>query len=222
MDASIDMKVISDGLIIYILIAASLCLRAYAQAWMADRLGDHTPAMAGRLTINPLPHIDLLGTFILPLLFIFYFQPTLTHIFIFLAWAKFVPINPNNFAQPRKHYLYTMLSSTTMGVALMFLGAIVGGLLLRNNSGAGNIAIALISINACYIVLDLIPLPPLPGALMLVQLGWMKEDTFHQISRWGGFALLIAFQFAAVRGFFGMLQGLVSIPPAIVLNFIAG
>ena len=98
-----DPEVLRNGLIYFILLAASLCLRAYAQAWVANRLGDRTPAMEGRLTTNPLPHIDILGTVALPLIFIFYLQPALnrTDLRLFLGWAKPVPINPHNFKNPK-------------------------------------------------------------------------------------------------------------------------
>ena len=221
MDASPALNAISTGLITYILIAASLCLRAYAQAWMADRLGDHTPALEGRLTLNPLPHVDLLGTVVLPLLSIFYLQPRLDRISFFLAWAKPVPINPGAFAHPQKHYLYTLLAETGMSGILMLVGAIVGGLLLRSQSEAVSMAGALISINAMLVILDFIPIPPLPGALILVQKGWMREETYHQFARWGGLILIVAFQLPPVRMLLGLLQALLATPFILLLNLIA-
>ena len=64
---------------------------ARAQAWIADRLGDPTPRNDGRVTLNPPPHVDLLGTVILPLICVFYLQPRLAQINFFLAWTKPVP-----------------------------------------------------------------------------------------------------------------------------------
>lgn len=222
MDSSFSIQAISTGLIAYLIIAASLCLRAYGQAWVADRLGDRTPALEGRLTINPLPHVDLLGTVVLPLFFIFFFQPRLEHIAFFIAWAKPVPVNPANFEHPRKHYLYCLLGETGISVLIMLFAAVVGGLLVRNGSEAYTIALGAIGINAVFIVLDLIPFPPLPGALILVQLGWMKEETFLQIAQWGGLILIIAIQFYPVRMVLTALQGIVSFPPLLLLSLIAG
>jgi Zn-dependent protease len=222
MDASPGLNAISTGLITYILIAASLCLRAYAQAWMANRLGDPTPAMEGRLTLNPLPHIDLLGTVILPLVSIFYLQPRLDRISFFLAWAKPVPVNPKSFEHPQKHYLYTLLAETGMSGLLMLIGAITGGIMLRSGSNAVSLAGAVISINAMLVILDFIPIPPLPGALMLVQKGWMREETYFQFARWGGLILIIAFQLPPVRMLLGLLQAVAATPFILLLNLIAG
>lgn len=220
MDFSI--QAISTGLIAYIIIAASLCLRSYGQAWMANRLGDPTPALEGRLTLNPLPHVDLLGTVLLPLFFIFFLQPQLSRISFFIAWAKPVPVNPANFEHPRKHYLFCLLGETAISALLMFIAAAVGALLIRNGSEAYTIALGVIGINAVFIVLDLIPFPPLPGALILVQLGWMKEETFLQLSRWGGLILLVAIQLYPVRMVLATLQGIVSFPPRLLLSLLAG
>jgi Zn-dependent protease len=218
MDSSLSIQAISTGLITYIIIAATLCLRAYGQAWMANRFGDNTPAMEGRLTMNPLPHMDVLGTVILPLFFIFFLQPQLERITFFLAWAKPVPVNPANFEQPKKHYLYCLLGETLISVIIMFVAAVIGGLLVRAGSEAYVIALGAIGINAVFIVLDLIPFPPLPGALILVQMGWMKEETYMQLARWGGLILIIAIQFPPVRMVLAMLQGLIATPPLLLLS----
>src|SRR6478736_2452448 len=128
-----DPATLRSGLIFFFLIASSICLRAYAQAWVANRLGDRTPADEGRLTANPLPHIDLLGTIVLPLIFIFYLQPTLSRqqLSLFLGWAKPVPINPRNFRNPRRDAVLTQFAGFGMGVLLLIVGALAGGALLR-------------------------------------------------------------------------------------------
>jgi len=219
---SLGLNTISTGLIIYLLIAISLCLRAYAQAWMANRLGDPTPAMEGRLTLNPIPHVDLLGTVILPLISIFLIQPNIGKLSFFLAWAKPVPVNPQSFTHPQKHYLYCLLSETGMSFVLMLIGAIVGGIMLRANSEAVTLVGTLIGINAILVILDLIPIPPLPGALILVQKGWMSEATFQNLARWGGLILIIAIQLPPVRMVLGILQAVIAAPFYILLNLIAG
>src|SRR6476620_371281 len=104
MDLGISPELLRQGLVFYFLLFASLILRTFAQAWLADRLGDHTPRAEGRVTLYPVPHVDLVGTVILPLIFIFYLQPhsAQANICFFLAWTKPVPINPNNFWNPRR------------------------------------------------------------------------------------------------------------------------
>src|SRR5438067_2276959 len=123
---------IRAGLIFYILLFASLVLRAYAQAWTADRLGDPTPANEGRLTLYPVPHVDLLGTVVLPLLCIFYLQPRLGAINFFLAWTRPVPVNPANFSNPRLGDVLTQFGGFGMSVLISLGAAIVGGLVYKH------------------------------------------------------------------------------------------
>ena len=81
MDFGLTPDAIRAGLIFYCLLFAVLILRAFAQAWLADRLGDPTPRSDGRVTLYPPPHVDLLGTVVLPLICIFYLQPRLAQAF---------------------------------------------------------------------------------------------------------------------------------------------
>src|SRR5215217_2970855 len=122
---------IRTGLIFYFLLFAVLILRAFAQAWLADRLGDPTPRNDGRVTLYPPPHVDLLGTVILPLICIFYLQPSLRQINFFLAWTKPVPTNPSNFSHPRRGELFTQFAGCGMCILIALVTAVVGGLLFR-------------------------------------------------------------------------------------------
>ena len=222
MDIGLTPEHLRNGLLSYIFIAASLCLRAYAQAWLADRLGDHTPAAEGRLTLNPLPHIGLWGTVVLPLMCIFFLNPHLNGLWFFLAWAKPVTVNPGSFAEPRKHYLYCLLAQTAISLLIMLAVALVGGGIYRLDPNTVTLIMGIISINACLVVLDLLPLPPLPGALILVNRGWMSEQTYLSVGRWGGLILLIAFQVPAVQAFFGLLRAVVAVPFVLLFNLLAG
>ena len=109
-----------------------------------------------------------------------------------------------------------------MSGLLMLVGAITGGIMLRSGSNAVSLAGAVISINAMLVILDFIPIPPLPGALMLVQKGWMREETYFQFARWGGLILIIAFQLPPVRMLLGLLQAVAATPFILLLNLIAG
>lgn len=222
MDIGLSADQLRYGLITFIFIGVSLCLRAFAQAWLADRLGDRTPSIEGRLTINPLPHVDLLGTVILPLVCIFYLQPRLEQIWFFLAWAKPVPINPNAFAKPRSHYLYCLLAQTAISLLLMLVVSTVGAGVVRFDPKLAELVMGIIGINACLVVLDLFPLPPLPGALILVNRGWMREETFLSVGRWGCLILLVAFQIPAVQMFFAILRAFVMMPFLLLFNVIVG
>jgi Zn-dependent protease len=209
------------GLLFYILLIACLGLRAYAQAWLADRLGDPTPHDEGRLTLNLLPHMDLIGSVILPLISIFYLGPRLGSIAFFLAWTKPMPVNPANFHNPRRDYLFTQLAGTGMSIFLALLAAVAGGFAYRFDVKTIEVFGSLISINAMLIVLDLLPLPPLPGGMLLRHLGMISEETFHQVARWGGLVLLIAINIPVLRHLLGMLIALVQLPFRMVLESLA-
>lgn len=217
-----DPSALRDGLIFYLLLLVSLCLRTYAQAWQADRLGDRTPRLSDRLTLNPVAHMDLLGTVLLPLICIFYLQPQLGQFTFFLAWTKPMPINAASFPHPRKHFLFTQFSQTGMSVVLALLGAVLGGLLYRANAETVQIFGAFVMINAMLIVLDCLPLPPLPGSLLLVHLGLMKEETFSNIARWSGLVFILLIQLSFVKALLHFLVSVVALPFLLIMQFLAG
>jgi Zn-dependent protease len=212
-----------SGLIFFILLFASLILRAFAQAWLADRLGDPAPRDEGRVTLYPVPHIDLFGTIILPLIFIFYLQPRIAQagIAFFIAWANPVPINPANFANPRRGLLFTQFAGFGMSFFLAIAAAVAGGLLYRVNPLTTEIFFGLIGINATLIFLDFLPIPPLPGGLLIKHLGFISEETYHAVSRWGGLVILVAFNIPFTRAIFLTAIGLIQMPFTLLYEAIA-
>ena len=210
-----DIATLRNGLIFFFLIASSLCLRAYAQAWVADRLGDPTPRSEGRLTANPLPHVDLLGTVVMPLIFIFYLQPALNSrgLTLFLGWAKPVPINPHHFKHPTRDAVITQFAGFGMGLVLLTLGAVAGGLLWRSGQQElMGICESLMGINATLMVFDLLPIPPLPGGGLLRHLGYISEETYYNIARWSGLVLIILINLKPFMIAFSIVRGLLLLP----------
>ena len=221
MDFDLTPEAIRAGLIFYCLLFAVLILRAFAQAWIAEKLGDPTPRNDGRVTLYPPPHVDLLGTIILPLICIFYLQPRLAQINFFLAWTKPVPTNPNNFAHPRRGELFTQFAGCGMCIAIALLAAVIGGFLFRLDPRSVEISVTLIGICAMLIVLDLLPIPPLPGGMLLRHWGVISEEAFWSISRWSGIVLLIAFNLPPVRMVIGIAVSIIATPFATLLRLIA-
>src|SRR6476660_9650331 len=148
MDFGLTPEAIRAGLIFYFLLFAVLILRAFAQAWLADRLGDPTPRNDGRVTLYPPPHVDLLGTIVLPLICIFYLQPRLAQINFFLAWTKPVPSNPSYFAHPRRGELFTQLAGCGMCIAIGGIAAVFGGFLFHMDPRSVEVSVTLIGICA--------------------------------------------------------------------------
>jgi Zn-dependent protease len=205
-------EALRSGLLLYILLIACLGLRAYAQAWMADRLGDPTPREEGRLSLNLVVHMDLLGSVILPLISIFYLQPNLGSFTFFLAWTKPVPINFNNFEHPQRGILLTQFAPTVMGLLIATIAAVAGGLTAHYTPKIEELVMSLIAINAMLVVLDLVPLPPLPGGLLLRVFGMISEEMYWQLARWGGLIFLVAINIPLLRGLLGLGIRLVATP----------
>jgi hypothetical protein len=214
MDFSFTPEQLRTGLIFYIIIFISLTLRAYAQAWLADRLGDPTPRQEGRVTLYPPAHVDWLGTVILPLICIFYLLPRISqaNFAFFLAWTLPIPINPANFANPQRGFLYTQFAGLGMSVLLSLFAAVAGGFLYGVDPKTAEVFITLISVNAMLMFLDFLPVPPLPGGVLLKHWGWISEERFWAIARWSGLALLVAFNLPPVRVFIAVGVTLIQLP----------
>ena len=211
----LDIATLRTGLIYFFLIGSSLCLRSYAQAWVATKLGDPTPRLEGRLTANPLPHVDLMGTVVMPLIFIFYLQPALNSqgLTMFLGWAKPVPINPHNFKHPTRDAVITQFAGFGMGLLILTVGAVLGGLLWRmGQPELTGICEALMGINASLMVFDLLPIPPLPGGGLLRHLGYISEETYWNIARWSGLVLIILINLKPFVIAFVIMRGLILLP----------
>jgi len=178
---------------IYIVIVLSAVIHEYAHGFVAYQLGDSTAKDSGRLTINPIAHIDPMGTVLVPLLFM-----TLSGVFI--GWAKPVPYNPLNLRDKR----YGSLKVAIAGPASNFLIALVlGGIMRLVLAGvlpfvASQQFIDLVGlvvfVNIFLALFNLIPLPPLDGSKVLADLVPSLARGLYQIGFIGLFlALLLAF-----------------------------
>lgn len=221
MDLGISPEALRSGLIFYILLFAVLILRSFAQAWVADALGDPTPRHEGRVTLYPPPHVDLLGTVILPLICVFYLQPRLTQLNFFLAWTKPVPTNPEYFQHPRRGEVFTQFAGCAICFAVALVTAIIGGFAYGVSPRSLEVSVSLIGICAMLMVLDILPVPPLPGGVLLRYLGFISEETYWQISRWAGIALMIAFNLPPVRAVLGALVTFIASPFLVVLQLLS-
>ncbi|MBN1485694.1 MAG: site-2 protease family protein [Chloroflexia bacterium] len=170
-----------------------LTIHEFAHAWSAYRLGDYTPYRAGRVTLNPLAHLDPTGT-ILMVLTIFGMAP--------IAWGKPVPINPYNMRHPRRDTIITSAAgpfsnlALALGVALLWrIIHSLTGATLAPNSGAYTLMVILIYFNVALMVFNLLPLPPLDGFHVLENLApreWAPLINFlHQYGMWILFGLLM-------------------------------
>lgn len=142
----------------------SIILHEVAHGWTAEKLGDPTARMAGRITLNPVSHVDLFGTILLPLMLIL-----LRSSFI-IGWAKPVPVNFYRLRNPRRDTLLVSLSGIVTNFSLAILCSLlwrvfhqfaVGGILLYQ------VLFFAVSLNLLLCFFNLIPLPPLDGSKVL-------------------------------------------------------
>ena len=166
----------------------AIVLHEYAHGWVANKCGDPTARLQGRLTMNPLAHIDLFGTIIMPILCLM-----LPGSFL-LGWAKPVPVDPRQMTQPRRDMALVAAAGPGMNFALALLsGLLLAGLLSIDPSlsmqdraasegapsaSTSTLILLPIAVMALYSVLinvflgmfNLIPIPPLDGGRILVSL----------------------------------------------------
>ncbi|EKD85033.1 MAG: hypothetical protein ACD_38C00104G0013 [uncultured bacterium] len=173
-----------------IVLLFSVILHEVMHGWVALKFGDHTAERAGRLTLNPIPHIDLFGTILLPALLIFTGSP------ILFGWAKPVPVNPLNFTNLRKGELLV----SAAGILANFGLAIVASLIYHFLNAlpqtfppiVGSVLRFTIMINLVLGIFNLFPIPPLDGSkILLSQLPLNLARSFQRIEPYGIFILLI-------------------------------
>ncbi len=173
----------------------SLAVHEFAHAWSAYKLGDDTAARAGRLTLNPFAHADLVGTIILPLLQIPF------------GWAKPVPVDPSRFrrdirvgtgmaitasAGPISNILLAILLTAAFGLLARFAPQV-----LEANNGVQEILRVGVMLNVNLALFNLIPIPPLDGSRIVD--GFMPyrfRPQWERVMAFSPFLLLAVFFFA--------------------------
>ncbi|HEY3277040.1 MAG TPA: site-2 protease family protein [Syntrophorhabdaceae bacterium] len=158
----------------------SIILHEVAHGWVADKMGDSTARWLGRLTLNPIRHLDPIGT---AMLFIFGF-----------GWAKPVPVNFNNLRPERRGLIFVASAGIVTNILLAFIAA----LLLHYMAATGMDAIYILlqymfQINVMLAAFNLIPIPPLDGSKILMGFASRKfQYTMARIEPYGFFIILAA------------------------------
>ncbi len=216
----------AELLLIVPVLLFSVILHEVAHGWVALREGDPTAYMLGRLTLNPLPHIDLFGSVLFPLML------WAMHAGVLFGWAKPVPVNSRNFKNYRRGDLRVSLAGivTNLLLAVVFTLLSLAIVLLARGLPAAIPTLGLlqrmaaygISINLVLAFFNLIPIPPLDGSHVLYHLLPPKLGLrYRQVGQYGMLILLVLF--FAVPGVLdvllwpasylnGFLQGLIPGP----------
>lgn len=207
--SSLDLSpdALRQGLLLYIILVTGLCIHEWAHAYVADRLGDDTPRSQGRVTLNPVVHMDLFGSVIFPLLCIFVLPGN-----FFFAWGRPVLINPSNFVHRVRDDILTTLAGPASNLCLALVFAVAGGFAYRFDPSTQQLFTLGIVINVTLAVFNMIPLPPLDGGQILRRVIGMTDETFVSISRWSFLALLLVLNVDAFRLVLMRLMALVAYP----------
>ncbi len=195
-----DPKSIIDGLLLYLGLIVLLTFHEFGHAWMAWKCGDHTARSQGRVSLNPLVHMDLLGTVVLPLLMIFLSASGSGLSRFIVGWAKPVPVTLANLRNPRIDDILITLAGPWMNLLLAVIImalARVGASIHSDSMVEVCLQIARLSLLLCF--LNLLPIPPLDGSRVARVLIGMSYETYFQIARYGFFILIIVLQIPAIR-----------------------
>ena len=198
-----------------VVLILSVIAHEVAHGYAANTLGDPTARLAGRLTLNPLPHIDLVGSIVIPTLLVF------THSPILFGWAKPVPYNPYNLRSQRwGETLVALAGSATNLVLAVIFGLVVRyGFLLGFSETALTLAATITFVNLFLGLFNLIPFPPLDGFTALRSaLPWHLASGLsrveNQVRSAGALSLilfLLVFSYIFAEPFFSLILRLFTI-----------
>lgn len=205
-----------DQLYILPILLFSVIIHEIAHGWTALRLGDPTAKMMGRLTLNPIPHIDLIGSIVVPLVSLFAAGS------VFIAWAKPVPVDPRNFAHYRRDDILVSVAGPVSNIVLALVCSIAVVLLAMANKSIGawdspladQVMVFLLRmfyggvyLNIVLAVFNLIPVPPLDGSHVLVSL--LPDKAAAAYARVGFAGIFLIIFLMRVPAFSNVFQGII-------------
>lgn len=195
-----------DLILNFTIIFFSLVLHEVSHGHAAKMLGDNTAEQYGRLSLNPLKHIDMIGTILLPTIMILLAKATNSRPIIF-GWAKPVPVNPYNLKNPKRDMAIVALFGPLSNLLLACLVAII----IRLNGFIGmpasviSVLIMVVYLNILWVVFNLLPIPPLDGSKILFY--FIKNQNVERaLNRFGLLFLMLIIFYG-----FGPIQFVVSL-----------
>ena len=189
---------ILDKILLLPAIVIGLSMHEFAHAAVAYKLGDNTPKLQGRVTINPMAHIDWVGLVAL--------------FFCGFGWGQPVQINPYNFKKRRRDELLVAVAGVAMNLVIAALFTVVAKLVFvatgpawlsgtTLGSGILKILIYIVQINIVLMIFNLIPVPPLDGFNIIANIfGFAQTETYWRIYRYGNW-ILVAIIIFGVTGY---------------------
>lgn len=200
---AISRGVITERTVVFLgVLIPSIILHEVSHGWVALGFGDETAKEAGRLTLNPLAHVDVFGTLILPAMLVLAGSPA-------FGYAKPVPVNPRRMRDPRNHSLVVSLAGPATNLALTVVATVAYRLLQPGPGLVRDVLLTAGLANVVLAVFNLIPLPPLDGSAVV--------ERFLPRRWWPSYLQLRRYSFLILFGLFFLVPGLFGriIDPAI-------
>lgn len=209
---NISPEQILQGLVAYLVFLFSTVVHENAHGLTADHFGDPTARQLGRITMNPLPHIDPVGTVLIPLV-MFFSSFTGTGVVPLIGWAKPVPVNSANFRNPLVHDSYVAAAGPISNFLLALTGTVLFAIVLlvyKHIPGVGaggnsmiffeTLFVSMIQINCVLGIFNMLPIPPLDGHWVLLRYLPSRWSVVLSAIRPYGFFILILLLWTGILG----------------------
>lgn len=208
----LDSKALIDGLILYLGLVVLFTFHEFGHAWMAWKCGDSTGKDQGRCSLNPLVHLDPIGSVLVPLI-------ALTQGYIF-GWAKPVPVNASNMRNPKVDDILVTMAGPWMNLllAVLLIGLARVGL-AGNSANMEEFCLKTAHLSLFLFFFNLLPVPPLDGSHIVRVIAGISYETYWQVARFGFLIIIVLMQipfvsqllshlttssFFIIRGWFGV------------------
>jgi Zn-dependent protease len=179
---------LQEAVALLLIVIASLSFHEAAHAWTADRLGDPTARMLGRITLNPIAHIDWIGTVLFPIVALMSGAPL-------LGWAKPVPVNFHNLKAPRRDFAIIAAAGPISNLVLALAGAVILTAIYDPSLTSLHLLFGLLArwvvTNVFLAIFNLIPVPPLDGGNVLA--GFVPEPVARAIDQLRPYGFIILY-----------------------------
>ena len=189
------MSYLMDKLITIPMVLIALMFHELAHGWVSGKLGDPTPKMTGRMTLNPLEHLDPIGTLLM--------------ILTGFGWAKPVQINPRYYKDPKKGMALTALAGPVANLFLSILSFVIYGIIYiiyaktvifaNSMQSFSYLLVRFVTLNLCFMVFNFIPIPPLDGSIILGL--FLSNSAYFKIQQYERYSFILIILLSVVGAF---------------------
>ncbi len=197
-----------DGLIWYCCLVPIIAIHEFGHAWASDKCGDPTARHLGRVTLNPIAHMDMVGTVILPLAMIMIGLMNEQLAGFIIGWGKPVPVVTSNLRNPARDSLFVAMAGPFMNLVLAAVAVLTYRIFYSMDlEMILQTTYLLASFSLFLMFFNLLPIPPLDGSYILKYLTRMDDRVYMNIAQYGFLILIISIQIPAVQRYLSGATG---------------